>query len=584
MTIASQPGRDHWKHPAQMVHLGYGIWWSSIRVRADEDLNYSYSAHFWDGQETGMRHLKETGEHYNVFKRSYSAGESYYWDVTVFRGQLAFFWLFFGWVNSDPKQLRFCLDKIHQIEFGKDMLKSNFQKVVDWALRTLEKGCNNKAMVFLVVLLGKLVCHKPGYLQLRDKTKTIDILLMAMILQESDEIPPCAASYLVEIAPLLINACSSPSTLALLTYFCTTIGTADLSDIKSKMKSIPQNEEMYNCLLSTVGTLLPKVSQCTKEMIARAFAEEAPSLKSLLKCGKTLSSTFESSSGVANVYVHIFKKRCENLKEQAEVCDTSVLELWKEIPSDLKNLIEADFMQVIVKVIKPETIWDKKKLEFFKKLVLSDVFIQSASVSVVVEAMTTSECAQLLGLTVQMFDADKFCSMWANFEGKLQETLCLNCCKGWCLLLDEQAGTHTITNTLRVLKRVCQTRVVKENELLKKKIKDEVMRCLRKRSRLYSFLDAFKLASERSDVPKKLYIQGLCAAFHDSTEQPHKKLREIWTHVSRVDPNDADRVPHLKRYLYNLYPGVSLAVGPPSKYHNESCTSISISAAGVVHW
>ena len=560
VTIMSQPGTDRWKHTEKMAHLGCGIWWSSIRVRADEELNYVYSANFlndWKDlffkEETGKRPLKETDEHYNVFKRV-SDGESNYWGVTVLDGYLAFFKLFFRMVNSDPKLLRSCLHKIHQIELAGDMLKSNFQKLVDWALKELEKGCTSQGMVFIVVVLGKLFCHKPDYLQLRDKTKTIDNVLMAMILQESEEIPPCAARYLIEIAPLLINACSSPSTLALLTYFCTAIGTADLSDITSKINSVPQSGETYKSLLSIAGTLLPKVSQCTKEIIATSFAEEAPSLKSLLKCGKTLHSTYQSSPDMANVYVRIFKERCENLKEPAEVCDTSVLELWKEIPSDLKKLIEDNFMQVVVKVIEPETIWDKTKLEFLKKLVLGDVFSLSVLVYRVVKAMATSKCEELLTLTVEMFDADKFFPIWAKFEGELQETLCLNCCEGWRLPLDKQAGTHTITNTLCVLKRVCETRVVKGNELLKKKIKDEVMRCLRERSRLSSFLDAFKLASERSDVPKKLYIQGLCAAFHDSAEQPHEKLREIWMHVSRMDPNDADRVPHLKRYLYKSLP------------------------------
>ena len=585
----SPRGLDYWKLSANMHHLGYGIWRSSVSIRADLDVCYTYSANFGNvvknflcQEDYGMRPLKETVEHYNVFKR-FSDGEVNYHEVTIFEARFAFVQLYFSWVYMKTEPLQYCLEKIHQISFGKQMSKSNFVKIVDWAFRRLESGCNNKGMVFIVVLLGKLLCHKPDYLHLGDKTKTIEDALMAMILQESDEIPPCAARYLVEIAPLLINACSCPSTLALLTYFCTTIGTADLSHIKSKMKSIPQNEETYNHLLSIAGTLLPEVSQCTKEMIARAFAEEAPSLKSLLKCGKTLHSTYESSPDMANVYVRTFKERCENPKEPAEVCNTSVLERWKEIPSDLKKLIEASFMQVIVKAIELKPIHDKTKLDFLKRLVLSYVFSQSVPVSQVVEAMATSKCEQLLDLTVQMFDAEKFCPIWAKFDGEMQETLCLRCCEGMHSLLDKQAGTHTITNTLIVLKRVCETRVVKGNKLLKKKIRDEVMRHLREQSKLSSFLDAFKLASERSDVPKKLYIQGLCAAFHDSAEQPHEKLREIWMHVSRMDPNDADRVPHLKRYLYKSLPWCFFSI----LFHLanimvKSCASISISAAGVV--
>ena len=558
VTLWSNDGKPtFWKkNPIKMLPLENGIWKSpSVSIHLSDVVHYTFKAEFpnsWfnilSTEEHVPRPLKVTVEHFDVLK-SFSYGGINYWRVKVVDGLLAFFQLFFSWVHGNTKPLRYCLEKMHQIEFGEEISKSNFHKMVDWALGTLESGYNNKAMVFIVVLLGKLLCHKPDYLQLRDKTKTIDILLMAMIPQENEEIPPYAARYLIEIAPVLINACSSPNTLALLMYFCTTIGTADLCDITSKINSVPQNEETYNSLLSNVGALPPEVSQCTKQMIATSFAEEAPSLKSLLKCGETLHSTYESSD-MANVYVRIFKERCENFKEPADVCDTSILELWKEIPSDLKKLIEDTFMQVVVKVIELETIWDKTKLEFLKKLVLGDVFSLSVLVYRVVKAMATSKCEELLTLTVEMFDADKFCPIWANFEGELQETLCLNCCEGWRLLLDNQAGTHTITNTLRVLKRVCKTRVVKGNELLKKKIKDKVMCCLGEQPRLSSFLDAFKLASERSDVPKKLYIQGLCAAFHESAEQPHKKLKEIWKHVSRMDPNDADRVPHLKRYLY----------------------------------
>ena len=547
----------------RLHHQGDGIW-KSATIPTDGQMAFAFSGNTPDTREKQFRYLTEDTEQYSVFKRScWNDSEC---SRKEFKGHFAFVKQFYKFVEDGTKTLSDCLTLTHRLEFGKTIPKTKIAKLRKWIRTNLLTVSDKNGMAYLIVLLGQLTSYNPKDIKPREilesamRPETFHLsLTAAFAFRDINEIPECAKSHLRTIGQLLADLSRYKGRLGFLAIFSGNFHPGDLSQIVSEMESTPDlSNQVFNELLAFANNQVRHAcNDVTKEVIARHFSQDAPSLMSLLRCGSTFGSVCQSSADLANFFADIFVKKSEEGYRITDLYNATTVQLWNEIPVALRTRIEGVFLSTIINSIQGKMTWSNGKIEFARSLLLGDVFRQPNHIAEVVQIIATTESGELFDLMIDVLDSDKFMPTWGALGVALKEELCFKCCQRLSILCDEKADKPTVINSLAAVKRICKAKSVRDDAGLKQGLKERVMRCLEEHLKqkngtsgnLSSFLEAYGQASKDPNISKKLYVQGLKTAFQESAGDPHRKLKDVLVTIGKDGPAASRESLCLDRYL-----------------------------------